>query len=367
MTRIIAIAKKEIIQILRDPLSLTIAFLIPVLLLFLFGYAITFDINNIKTVVYDNDKSPLSRRLISTFEESRYFSVISYAENYKKITEALSSNNARVAVIIPYDFSRDIKAKRQAKLQVIIDGSDSNTANVAGGYIAAAMDVFYQKLGAGKKAPVIDIRPRVWFNPELRSKNFVVPGLIAVIMAVISALLTSLTISREWERGTMEQLISTPVKNHEIILGKIVPYFVIGFMDICIALFVGIVIFKAPLKGNIWFVFGVSSIFLFGALSWGIFVSTVARSQILASQISIISTFLPAILLSGFMFSISNMPQIIQAVSYAFPARYFVKVLKAVFLKGAGADFLVFEILLLIFYGALIFTLANKKFKRVVE
>ncbi|MFH1452826.1 MAG: ABC transporter permease [Armatimonadota bacterium] len=364
--RVWAIAKKEIIQILRDPLSLGIAFLIPVILLFLFGYAITFDIKNIPTVVYDMDKSRLSRELISGFDKSRYFSIIDYINDEDQINEYLDSNKAWLAITVPYDFTKKIKTGRDAHFQVILDGSDANTANVAQGYVLGVTDLFMNNLAKVKVKPLIDVRQRVWFNPELKSRNFIVPGLIAVIMAIIAALLTSLTVSREWERGTMEQLISTPVRNYEIILGKLIPYFLIGFIDMCIALFVGIIIFGVTFKGSLMLIILASSVFLFGGLSWGIFISILTRSQLLSSQMSMVSTFLPALLLSGFAFSISNMPKPIQLVTYIIPARYFVYILKSVFLKGSTLNFIIIELLLLALYGAVVFIIANKSFKRIV-
>lgn len=362
--RIKAIAKKELIQIWRDPLSLAMAFLMPVMLLFVFGYAITLDVNNLKTVAYDLDKSSLSRELIAEFRESGYFTVVDNVNEHREIDRYLDSGKAQVAIAIPADFSKNILKGENAGLQVIVDGSDSNTATIAIGYISAVTELYSQRIKGSRITPLIDPRVRVWYNPELKSRNYIIPGLIAVIMAVIAALLTSLTIAREWERGTMEQLISTPVKTPELILGKLIPYFVIGFIDVILSVMMAVFIFDVPLRGNLVLLAALSSIFLFGGLSLGILISIAAKSQLVASQISMVATFLPAFLLSGFMYAIANMPKPLQIITYAIPARYFVSILKGIFLKGITLKFLVLETVLLAVFGLAVFALANRKFKK---
>lgn len=362
--RVKAISKKELIQIWRDPLSLAMAFLMPAMLLFLFGYAITLDVNNLRTVVYDLDRSSLSRELVSGFRESGYFKIVGYIQENKEIDRALNSGKAQIAVCIPEDFSENIKTGRMAELQVIVDGSDSNTATIALGYISAISELYSQKTRGIRTPPIIDPRIRVWYNPELKSRNFIIPGLIAVIMAVIAALLTSLTIAREWERGTMEQLISTPVKTPELILGKLIPYFLIGFIDVAMSVLIAVFLFDVPLRGDIFLLMALSGIFLFGGLSLGILISIATKSQLVASQVSMVATFLPAFLLSGFMFAIANMPAALQAITYVIPARYFISILKGIFLKGLTFKFLMFETLLLTAFGLVVFALANKRFKK---
>ena len=364
LLRIRAVAKKELIQIWRDPLSLAMAFLMPVMLLFIFGYAITLDVNNLKTVVYDQDRSSLSRELIAGVSASGYFTIVGYITTPQDIDRYLDSGKALVAITIPADFSEKIKNARNVPLQVIVDGSDSNTATIGLGYIAAAVEKFSRNVGREKKEQLIDPRVRVWYNPQLKSRDFIIPGLIAVIMAVIAALLTSLTIAREWERGTMEQLISTPIKTHELILGKLLPYFMIGFIDVILSVLLALFLFDVPLKGNIFLLMFLSGIFLFGGLSLGILISIAARSQLVASQISLVATFLPAFLLSGFMYSISNMPATLQVITYVIPARYFVTILKGIFLKGSTLSLLMTEAALLLIFGLLVFGIANKKFKK---
>jgi ABC-2 type transport system permease protein len=366
--RIRAITKKEIIQIWRDPLSLAIAFLFPLIQLFIYGYAITFDINNISMIVYDRDRSVESRELVSEMSSSGYFSVKAYVDNYREIDSWIELNRAKVAVIIPESFSKDIKTGRQAQVGVIIDGSDSNTATIAEGYISGIAAQFSQRISGVKYQSLIDIRSRVWYNPELKSRNFIIPGLIVVIMAVIVALLTSLTIAREWERGTMEQLISTPVKPVELIIGKLVPYFIIGLIDIIIALIAGVFWFGVPIYGNPLLLLALSCIFMFGGVCFGIVISIKAGgSQSIASQTALISSFLPSLLLSGFMFAISNMPAPLQIVTYIVPARYFVTISKSIFMKGTGFETLVLETVLLSIFGAVMFMVAVRKFRKRIE
>ena len=364
LLRVKAIARKELIQIRRDPLSLAMAFLMPALLLFLFGYAITLDVNNLTTVVYDRDKSSMSRELVAEFRESGYFAVVGSVADYKDIDRYLDSGRAQVGIVIPGDFSADIRTGRDAQLQVAVDGSDSNTATIALGYITTIAERYSQRIKAMSITPLIDSRVRVWYNAELASKNYIIPGLIAVIMAVIAALLTSLTVAREWERGTMEQLISTPVKTPELITGKLIPYFFIGFIDVVLSVLMAVFIFDVPLRGSLLSLAALSSVFLFGGLSLGILISIAAKSQLVASQIAMVATFLPAFLLSGFMYTISNMPEPIQVMTYAIPARYFVTILKGLFLKGVPPGFLAAEAALLTVFGLAVFALANRKFKK---
>jgi ABC-2 type transport system permease protein len=367
LLRIKAIVKKELIQIWRDPLSLAMAFLMPIILLFIYGYAITFDIDKISTVVFDRDNSSLSREFVNQFHESGYFRVHSYVDSYRELDPYLDAGRAKVAIVIPEDFSKNIRRGLNTQVEVLVDGSDSNTATIAQGYALVIAESFSQRIRGIKITPLIDSRSRVWYNSELKSRNFIIPGLIAIIMAVIIALLTSLTIAREWDRGTMEQLISTPVKTPELILGKLIPYFLIGFTDTIVAIFMSTLLFHVPLRGSVTLLLALSSIFLFGGLSFGILISIAGRTQLVASQAALITSFLPAFLLSGFIFSISNMPKPLQIVTYFIPARYFVTILKGIFLKGSTLKVLLPETLLLSIFAVLIFVAANRKFRKRIE
>lgn len=370
--RVWAVARKEFLHIRRDPRSLGMGIAIPMLLLMLFGYALTLDVDDVPLAVWDQSRSPASREYVSRFDGSPYFTVRSRVESYRELERAIDRGEVLAALVIPTDFAARVESGRSARVQLILDGSDANTATIAMGY-ADAVNLAYSRgvaLGvlrrAGEKPPdpPIDLRSRVWFNPDLASKNYIIPGLIAVIMMVIAALLTSLTVAREWERGTMEQLISTPIQGSELILGKLLPYFGIGMLDVALAVLMGEFLFQVPLRGSVALLFGMAAIFLAGALSLGMVISIVTKSQLLASQLAMVLTFLPAFLLSGFMYAISNMPQAIQAITYVIPARYFVSLLKGIYLKGVGLEILALEAGLLALFAVAMAVLANRKFRK---
>ena len=362
--RIKAIAKKELLQIIRDPLSLAMGFLMPVLLLFIFGYAISLDVNDITTIVYDQDRSSMSRELVADLSASGYFKVVRYAEREQEIEQYLDAGLARVGLTVPVDFARDLRRGRVTQLPVVVDGSDSNTATIALGYFSALTELYDRRISPVPPQALIETRPRIWYNPELKSRNFIVPGLIAVIMMVIAALLTSLCIAREWERGTMEQLIATPVKTPELILGKMIPYYVIGMVDMGLSVATATLLFDVPFRGSFFLLTVISTVFLFGGLSFGLIISIITKSQIVSSQISVVATYLPAFLLSGFMFSISNMTRPLQVITHVIPARYFVAILKGLFLKGSTVRVLSTEVLFLLVFGILTFAAANRKFSK---
>lgn len=372
--RVFSVARKEMLHILRDPRSLGMAIAIPMLLLVLFGYALTLDVDNVPVVVWDQSQSHVSREFISRFTGSPYFSLREYVNNYREVERAIDSGVAMVALVIPTDFAGQIESGRTAPVQLVVDGSDSNTATIAIGYADVVAKTYsqdiaireIQRIGGAKLRVPLEVHPRVWFNADLESKNYIIPGLIAVIMMVIAALLTSLTVAREWERGTMEQLISTPVKGRELILGKLLPYFGIGMLDVLLAVLMGEFLFRVPLRGNVALLFGMAAVFLAGALSLGMVISIVTKSQLLASQLAMVLTFLPSFLLSGFMYAIGNMPHAIQVITYLIPARYFVALLKGIYLKGIGLEILVVEAVLLAAFGALMVLAANVKFKKVL-
>jgi ABC-2 type transport system permease protein len=351
--------------------SLGMAIAMPMLLLVMFGYALTLDVDNVPMVVWDQSGSAASRDFVSEFTGSRYLVVRGYANNYGELERAIDTREALVALVIPRDFAEHLKSGRTTSVQLIADGSDANTATIALGYAEAVVQGFSQKLavehirriGGRSLSLPLDVRARVWFNTDMESKNFIIPGLIALIMMVIAALLTSLTVAREWERGTMEQLISTPVRGAELILGKLIPYFAIGMFDVLLAVLMGEFLYHVPFRGSVVLLFSVSAIFLFGGLSLGMLISIVARNQLVAIQMSMVGTFLPTFLLSGFMFAIPNLPKPIQLITYIVPARYFITILRAVYLKGVGLEILMLEVVLLAVFGALMVLLAHKKLK----
>jgi ABC-2 type transport system permease protein len=373
--RVWAVTHKEFLHIIRDPLSLGLAIALPMLLLILFGYALTLDVDQVPMIVWDQSRTPISREFISRFSGSRYFSIRETAAGYRRIEQAVDRNQVLVALIIPTDFAEKVNAGRPAAVQMILDGTDSNTATLALGYAEAVCQTFSENIAltrVNRTAPGIlyvpvDPRLRIWYNADLQSRNFIFPGLIAVIMMIIAALLTSLTVAREWECGTMEQLIATPVKGTELILGKLIPYFAIGMLDITLAVLMGQFLFAVPLRGNPALLFATAAIFLPGVLSLGIFVSVITRTQILACQLTMMLTFVPSFLLSGFVFPISNMPKIIQIVTYAIPARYLITLLQGIYLKGVGLHVLWLEGIFLTTFGALMVLLAHFRFKKKLE
>ncbi len=362
--RLWALVKKEFIHIIRDPRSLAMAFLMPLILLILFGYAITMDIKTLNLVVYDQDKSAASRSYLEGFPASSYFSVVSAVESYNGARALIDQGKAHLALVIPPHFARDLEQGRTTQVQLIADGSDANTATIAMGYAEAITNRFSTAQLGSTIELAVDNRLRVWYNPELKSRWFIIPGLIAVIMTVITALLTSLTVSREWESGTMEQLIATPVQPIELFLGKMAPYFVIGVLDVLFSVAMGVWVFDVPLRGSFLFLLGVTAMFLVGGLSLGIMVSTIAKSQLVASQLAMVVTFLPAFLLSGFLYSIDNMPRFLQVVTHVVQARYFVEVLKNIFLKASPPSFVAGDLIFLGLFAAVVFAIALGKFRK---
>jgi ABC-2 type transport system permease protein len=348
------------------------AIAMPMFLLLLYGYALTLDVDNVPMIVWDQSQTTTSRDFISRFRGSRYFAIEDYGWNYQELEYAIDSGYALVALVVPREFADQVRSGRPAAVQLIVDGSDSNTATLAVNYAEAVTQSYSQALrlqelrrlkGTTITTPV-DFRPRVWFNPELESRYYIIPGQIAVIMMVIAALLTSLTVAREWERGTMEQLISTPVTGRELILGKLLPYFTIGMVDMVLAVLMGQFLFHVPLRGSVLLLFGAASVFLAGTMALGILISVIAKNQLLANQMAMVLTFVPSFLLSGFVFPISNMPTVIQWVTYLVPARYFITLLKAIYLKGAGISGLAGEGLLLVVYAIGTILLAVGIFKK---
>ncbi len=366
IARLWAIARKEAIQLRRDARSLGLAFVLPVIMLILFGYAITTDVEHITTAIVDRDHTPESRALTSAFSESNYFMVKYAPQTDLGVEELIDLAKVRVVIVIPERFSVDLKSGRAAPVELLLDGSDAKTANVARGYADAIARTYSQNATIMPRrgpAPVV-AEGRVWYNETLDSASMIVPGLIAVIMSIISAMLTSLTVSREWERGTMEQLAATPVSRTEVILGKLVPYLVIGLIDVAIAVILGVFVFGVPFRGNLLtFALG-TTVFLVGVLGLGTLLSTGLKSQLLASQAAIFATYLPALLFSGFMYTISNMPVALQWISRVIPARYYVSFTRGVFLKGNGLDVLWPAIFGLTIYACFTVAMSVKNFKK---
>lgn len=366
LRRLWAVARKEAIHVRRDPRSLGFAIGIPMLMLLAFGYALTLDVDRVPFVVWDQSGTTQSRDFVSRFTATPYFDLRGTVDNYASLEHEINTRNAMLGLIIPPGFARDLDAGRPSSVQAIVDGSDSNTAGIVLGYAQGITLTFNRQLMLEQierrngQTPMasLDLRTRVWFNPDLASRNYIVPGILAVIMGLISALLTSLTVAREWETGTMEQLISTPVRPVELILGKLIPYFVIGLVDLVIAVLMAVYLFEVPLRGSVPFLFLVGALFIAATLAQGIFISAIAKQQLLASQLAMVATFLPAFLLSGFAFAIANMPTVVRGITYIVPARYFVALVKGIFLRGVGLRTLWAETLFLVAFAIIILGVA---------
>jgi ABC-2 type transport system permease protein len=368
------IAWKESVQILRDVRSLAVVIVLPVLMLILYGYAINLDVRHVPLAVYDQDLTHDSRDLTGAFTRSGRFDVIAYLNSYEQVTTALDGGDARVALIIPVRFAADLARGRVVPVQLLVDGSDSTTASTAIGYAAAILQqqsaritlsaVRKSGLALGGAALPLDARMRFWYNPELKSANFMVPGLIAVIPMMLSALLTSMTVVRERERGTIESLIVSPVMPNELMLGKLTPYVMIAFADVILVIAAGRLLFRVPLVGSPALVLVCSAIFLTAALGIGLLISTISRNQQTAMTVAMLATQLPSMLLSGFLFPISAMPKIIQLITNIIPARHFLVIVRGIFLKGSGLPQVWQPALILLALGIALLALSSLRFRK---
>lgn len=370
--RLTAIARKEVLQIMRDARSVVIVVGMPVIMMLAFGYGISFDLKHLAVYVFDREGSQQSQDLLKHFQASEYFKVVQAVNEYPALVRAIDAGDCKLALVVPHDFSHRLNSGGPVSIQALIDGTDSNSANLAIAYSQAVIQTYSQRLqfdwirrhGQSDIQPPLIVDARTWFNENLESMVNIVPGVIVIVMAVIGTFLTALTISREWERGTMEQLISTPVTESELMLGKLAPYFVIGMLDTCLCAVLGVLWFGVPFRGS-WILFFFSStLFLIVVLSAGYFISVVAKSQLAASQISLFATFLPAFLLSGFLFPIDQMPVAIQAVTYLLPARYYMAIVRNVFLKGTAVTLLLNELVALSLLALLLVFFATRIFRK---
>jgi len=365
---------KEFIQIFRDPRLLGVVVVIPIVMLLLYGYAINFDVRNLRLAVYDQDASRASRELIATFTGSEYFRIVDYLRDNHQVADALDGNRAQLVLIIPPTYRRDLADGRTAQVQVLINGSDSTTASTGIGYIAAILQqqsarisleaLAREGVNVTRVVTPVDNRIRYWYNSELRSTNFLVPGMIAMILMMLAALLTSVTVVRERERGTLEQLVVSPVQPLELMLGKLIPYVVIAFGDVLLILLVGVYVFQVPFRGSPWLVLALSGIFVTAALGIGLLVSTIAPNQQLAMLAAMLVSQMPSVLLSGFMFPISSMPRPIQLITYIIPARHFIKILRGIILKGNGLAQVWEPALGLLILALLLLGLSAARFKK---
>jgi ABC-2 type transport system permease protein len=369
------IVKKEFIQIRKDKRMLGMSLIAPLIQLFLLGYAANIDIKNIPLAVCDMDNSKVSRQYIESVTNSGYFEKVVNVERMKDMDANIDDGKASIGIIIPKDFGKNIIAGKKAEIEGIIDGSDSNTATIGMNYLSMITTQYSQQFVIKKlerlKSKNININPqkiapeiRIWYNPELKSKNFMVPGVLGMLLMVVTLILTSLAIVKEKEIGTLEQLIVTPLKSYELILGKLIPFSIIGIVDIILVLFVASLWFEIPIKGSAFLLFGFSVLFLLSTLGLGLFVSTVAGNQQQAMMISMFFIMLPMMYLSGFIFPIENMPKVIQAVTYIMPLRYYFNIVRGIFLKGVGFAELWRDALMLFIIGTGILLLSIKRFHK---
>jgi len=374
-TRFLAVARKEIIQILRDSRSLIIVLIMPVVLVLLFGYGVSLDLKHLPIYVYDRDGSQQSQDLLKRFQASRYFDVVRAVDNDAALIRALDDGHAKMGIVIPWNFSQSLRDGGPVQVQALVDATDDNSANVLIGYAQSVVQTYSSDVQVGwlrdhgqlyQPAP-LTIQTRTWYNEDLDSSAFIIPGVLALVMSVIGAFLTSLTIAREWERGTMEQLVSTPVSSLEIMLGKLVPYFVIGMIDVVVCAVIAILWFHVPFRGSYLTLLVSSVLFMVVVLSLGFFISVITKNQLAASQVALLITFLPAFLLSGFLYAIEQMPIVLQWITYILPARYYVSILKKIFLKGSPAALLYTDLVPLAFFALVLGLLATRAFhKRLV-
>jgi ABC-2 type transport system permease protein len=363
-----AMARKEWIQLQRDRRSMVLAFALPVLLLLFFGYAITWDVENIRLGVVDRDRSSASRELVEAFTASGYFTVSEDLDSAEEAEDRLVRGRVRAVLTIPPAYASRLRSGGGASVQLLLDGSDANTSTIAQNYADAIVTRHWGAIAAPAGfTPPIRLESRTWYNPTLESRHMIVPGLIAVIMSIIAAMLTALTIAREWERGTMEQLSATPVRRSEVVLGKLLPYILIGAFDVAVTVTAGMLVFGTPLKGSVLYLGVLTLLFLVGALGLGIFISAAVKSQVLATQVALVATYLPALLLSGFLFDIASMPQVLRAVTFLVPARYYITVTRGIFLKGVGIGVLWPQAVFMLCYAALGLGLAILFFRKELE
>jgi ABC-2 type transport system permease protein len=384
LREIVNITFKEFIQLRRDKRMFPLILLAPVIQLLMYGYAATFDIENIRTVVYDSDRSADSREYLRRYFNSRYFQLAGYADDARQVRSALDTGSAATAIVIPANFSKDLRRSGGARVQMLIDGTNSNEATLAANYAARisqkyALEKLSTQLKASENAEVrraaeqsaegkmlVDDRLRVLYNPSLRSRNFMVPGVIALILLVMTSIMTAMSVVREKEAGTMEQLIVTPLSPGALIIGKLVPFIVIGMIDVSIVLVAAMYWFGIPVRGSVPLLFALSGLFLFSTLGFGLLVSTFCRTQQQA-MITAFFAIMPMILLSGFIFPIANMPRLVQYLTYLMPVRYFLIIIRGIILKGVGTDVLGPQIFPMAMLGITTVMLCMIRFRKRIE
>ncbi len=368
LRRTMSLIRKELIHVSRDPRTLVIMIVMPIVMLILLGYAATTDVEHLRTAVYDADKTPQSRDLIEAYQASNYFDIMYYVEQEEDLRYLIDHDDVRSALIIPPGYGRDMAAHQRTQVAFLVDGSDPSVARTvfsASQQVgqAVSMELLEQQLELIGPLPGVDVRPRVWYNPNMESSHFMIPGTIVMILFLFTTLFTSTSIVRERELGTLEQLIVTPVRSIELVVAKVLPYILVSFFVIVEVLTLGVLIFGMPVKGSIPLLLGLCSLFLVTALGIGIFISSAAKTQVEAFMMTF-ATIMPTIFLSGFIFPIEAMPRVLQLLSYIFPARYGLIVVRSILLKGAGFEVLAEQVAAILIFTVIIVTLAASRFKK---
>ncbi|MBN1906862.1 MAG: ABC transporter permease [Deltaproteobacteria bacterium] len=367
-----AIARKEFYHLIRDYRSLFMAFLMPLLLILLFGYALSLDVDNVSVVVVDHDRSPLTRDILSKLNASEYFHITGYPSDVSSAALYLDRGSATIAIVFPPKFSEKIKSGNDSPLQIIMDGADPNYATISRGYIesfienynSALLNDFLHRTGMERLSIPVNGQVRIWFNEELESSNFIIPGIIAIIIMIVGVILTSLVMAREYENGTMETIKSLPIKAEELILGKAIPYYFIAFTSVLVSVFMGQVLFGVVIKGSFFLMLIASTVYIMVALAMGLFISVAVKSQLVANQIAILTSYLPALMLSDFVFPIENMPFVLRRISYIVPARYFIDILNGLYLRNIGFTYLWEDYLILMLMFLVFFIFTFKRLKK---
>ncbi len=374
-SRIMPIIRKEFIQIRRDPRTLAIMLVVPALQMFLLGYAVTTNVDHIPTVVYDQALSAPSRAFIQSFANTEYFTVVGHVRSHEEAREAIDRGEAKVAFVIPPDFSQNLDSGRLAPVQMVVDGSDPTTAStalfaataIAQARAASQVQAALARVGFTRALEMpIELRPNILYNPSMQSVNFMIPALIGLIIQIQAVILTAFAIVREREKGTLEQLIVSPIKPWELMVGKILPYVLVSFVQVAVALLVGVLWFKVEIAGSLLLLLALSVMFLVGSLGIGLFVSTVSKTQSQALQMAMLMV-VPSFVLSGFVFPREAMPSILYFLGYFIPLTYFLKILRGIFLKGIGLEYLWFDALLLAIFGLAVFGMSARRFQKKME
>jgi ABC-2 type transport system permease protein len=374
---LLAIARKEFIQISRDRATIYMVFIFPLMMLVLYGFGIRYDVKQVPLTVLDWDGGHEARRYIERFASSPYFQIRSWARNYADLQRDIDQGRSRIGIVVPANFSARLGSNREAVVQVIVDGADNNTAIIAMNYVTAitsqhSSGIITEQLGpmleqAGIPAPPINMSPRIWFNPDLESVQFVVPGIIAIIMMIIGTVLTAVTIVKEKEQGTIEQIVSSPIRRYELMAGKVLPYAALAYLDFLLIAGASYLLFGVTIRGSLTLLLVSAVLYLIGVLGMGVLVSTVTETQVSAMLTAILLSMLPSILLSGFIFPIRQMPQALQILTLVVPARYFIEILRDIYLKGLGLEAFWREMVYIAVFGFAMLALAVRRFHKRLD